>query len=140
MVYIHLRCMKFEYNVYLDLYRVHNFFFVKSPYNLYILSVKRFSKSVHEIVTSGIISVHQDHSCEWKVMSFNLAFSIDYYTSMCIYVYLSYIHRVSIEGTCPYMKKLEGVWELFLVLWQWWRHKHWDPKFWIWFGKDKIKL
>ena len=54
--------MKFEYNVYLDLYRVHKFFFVKSPYNLYILSlsVKDFRKSLHEIVTSGIISVHQD--------------------------------------------------------------------------------
>ena len=62
--------MKFEYNVYLDLYRVHNFFFVKSPYNLYILSVKGFSKSVHEIVTSGNISVHQDHKYVHKLVFF----------------------------------------------------------------------
>ena len=103
--------MKFEYNVYLDLYRVHNFFFVKSPCNLYILSVKDFHKYVHEIVTSGIISIHQDYKYAHKLVNFiifYLTFSIDYYTAMCIDVYLCYIHRVSIEGTCPYMKKLQG--------------------------------
>ena len=42
-------------------------------------------------------------------------------------------HRVSIEGTCPYMNKLQGAWELFLVLWRWWRHIHLDPNFWFWF-------
>ena len=109
--------MKFEYNVYLDLYRAHNFFFVKSPCNLYILYF--LCKYVHEIVTSGIISIHQDYKYAHKLVNFiifYLTFSIDYYTAMCIDVYLCYIHRVSIEGTCPYMKKLQGAWELFLVL------------------------
>ena len=74
---------------------------------------------VHEIVTSGIICIHQDYKYAHKLVNFivfYLTFSIDYYTAMCIDVYLCYIHRVSKEGTCPYMKKLQGAWELFLVL------------------------
>ena len=68
--------MKFKNNVYLDLYMVHNFFFVKSPHNLYILSVKNFSKSVHEIVTSGNISVHQDHKYVHKLVYFIIFYQV----------------------------------------------------------------
>ena len=47
---------------------------------------------------------------------------------------ISYVrcnHRVSIEWKCPYMKKIWGAWELFLVLWLWWRYIHLDCKFWV---------
>ena len=31
------------------------------------------------------------------------------------------------------MKKLQGAWELFFVLWQWWSHIDLDPNFWFGF-------
>ena len=66
-------------------YRVHSLYFVKNPYNPYMISCTDFRKSVHKIRTSvhkirtsGFKSVHMlfkfylfftCHSCIWKVMS-----------------------------------------------------------------------
>ena len=67
------------------IYRVHSLYFVKNPYNPYMISCTDFRKSVHKIRTSvhkirtsGFKSVHMlfkfylfftCHSCIWKVMS-----------------------------------------------------------------------
>ena len=66
-------------------FRVHSLYFVKNPYNPYMISCTDFRKSVHKIRTSvhkirtsGFKSVHMlfkfylfftCHSCIWKVMS-----------------------------------------------------------------------
>ena len=68
-----------------QIYRVHSLYFVKNPYNPYMISCTDFRKSVHKIRTSvhkirtsGFKSVHMlfkfylfftCHSCIWKVMS-----------------------------------------------------------------------
>ena len=67
------------------IYRVRSLFFVRNPYNPYMISCTDFRKSVHKIRTSvhkirtsGFKSVHMlfkfylfftCHSCIWKVMS-----------------------------------------------------------------------
>ena len=131
MVYIHLRCMKFKNNVYLDLYNtgftISFLSKVRAICTSCIFYVNTYMKLLHQVlypyiktinmhISLLILSFFTKYSCVRKVMSFNLTFSIDYYTAMCIYVYLCYIHRVNIEGICPYMKKLQGAWEIFLVL------------------------
>ena len=106
MVYIHLRCMKFKNNVYLDLYN--------TGFTISFLSkVRAICTSFQSriFVNTYMKLLHQDYKYAHKLVNFiffYLTFSIDYYTAMCIDVYLCYIHRVSIEGTCPYMKKLQG--------------------------------
>ena len=106
-----MRCKQFKNNVYLDLYNTGFTISFLSKVRAICTSCIFLCKYVHEIVTSGIISIHQDYKYAHKLVNFiifYLTFSIDYYTAMCIDVYLCYIHRVSIEGTCPYMKKLQG--------------------------------
>ena len=101
-----MRCKQFKNNVYLDLYN--------TGFTISFLSkVRAICTSFQSriFVNTYMKLLHQDYKYAHKLVNFiffYLTFSIDYYTAMCIDVYLCYIHRVSIEGTCPYMKKLQG--------------------------------
>ena len=111
-----MRCKQFKNNVYLDLYNTgFTISFLSKVRAIFTafqsrIFVNTYMKLLHQVLYPYIKTIKY-YKYAHKLVNFiifYLTFSIDYYTAMCIDVYLCYIHRVSIEGTCPYMKKLQG--------------------------------